>query len=66
VQARGTKRHGNDAPAEQTGDEVPEQTEDDVPESTPVEAASPEKKAKLDKPAEAEANATNGEPEAVA
>ena len=65
MQARGTKRHGNEAP-ENTGDDVPEHTEVDVPDSTPVEGASPEKKAKLDKPAEAEANATNGEPEAVA
>jgi len=65
VQARGTKRQGNDDP-EHTGEDVPEQTDNDVPESTPVEGASPEKKAKLDKPAEAEANATNGEPEAVA
>jgi hypothetical protein len=65
VQARGTKRQGNDDP-EHTGEDVPEQTDNDVPESKPVEGASPEKKAKLDKPAEAEANATNGEPEAVA
>ncbi|PNF16137.1 hypothetical protein B7P43_G03296 [Cryptotermes secundus] len=39
----------------------------DAPEGTPAEGASPEKKAKLEeKPAEAEAKATNGEPEAVA
>jgi hypothetical protein len=55
VQERGTKRIRN----------VPENTP--VEEKTPVEGASPEKKAKLEeKPAEAEANATNGEPEAVA
>lgn len=73
VQARGTKRHGNVAPEHTENDapghtenDVPEHTGDDVPESKPVEGASPEKKAKLDKPAEEEANATNGEPEAVA
>lgn len=65
VQVQGTKRHGNDVPAN-TENDVPANTGDDVPGSTPVEGASPEKKAKLEKPAEAEANATNGEPEAVA
>lgn len=65
VQVHGTKRHGNDIPAN-TENDVPGHTGDDVPGSTPAEGASPEKKAKLDKPAEAEANATNGEPEAVA
>jgi hypothetical protein len=42
-------------------------TPPDVPGNTTVEGASPEKKAKLEeKPAESEASATNGEPEAVA
>jgi hypothetical protein len=56
VQERGAKRIRNNVPgnAHVEGD-------------APVEGASPEKKAKLEeKPAEAEANATNGEPEAVA
>lgn len=73
MQARGTKRHGSVVPEHtdnevqgHTENDVKEKTGDDVAESKPVEGASPEKKAKLDKPAEEEANATNGEPEAVA